>query len=101
MGAQGDIIIGLQHEEGYVERAEAGELEEVIIHRGNPSPEVGLPPGSNSETVSYRTQNGEELARAHRFVLPDGTIGASGKADPKRVFKDGILYRLEKKSKLP
>ena len=87
------------NQEGFVERTETGELEAVITHRGKPSPEIGLPVKTQSQTVSYRTTNGEELARAHRFVLPDGTIGASGKNDPKRIFKDGILYRLEKKSK--
>lgn len=89
------------NEGGYVGRAEAGELQEVVTRSGTPSPEIGLPPGSKSQAISYRTENGEELARAHRFVLPDGTIGASGKPDPKRVFLEGTLYRLKKKSALP
>ncbi len=87
------------NEDGYVERADAGELQAVVIHSGTPSPEVGLPPSSRSEMISYRAENGEELARAHRYVLPDGSVGAGGKPDPKRIFKDGTLYRLEKKTK--
>ena len=48
--------------------------------------------------ISYLDKDGSELVRAHRFVLPDGSIGASGKPDPKRLLKDGKLYRIEKKS---
>jgi hypothetical protein len=50
--------------------------------------------------ISYRTLAGEELARAHRYIGPDGKIGASGKPDPKRVYKDGKLYRIKSKKQL-
>ena len=33
-----------------------------------------------------------EMARAHRLLRPDGTIGASGLPDPKIVWIDGVLY---------
>jgi hypothetical protein len=78
----------------FVERAESGELKAVVAYSGNPSPVVGLPKGSRSEMISYRDANDFELARAHRYVLPDGRIAASGKPDPKRVFKDGRLYAI-------
>jgi hypothetical protein len=85
------------NEERFPERAETGEVTAVVVHSGAPSPEVGLPFGTKSEMVSYRDVNGLELARAHRYLLPDGTVGASGKPDPKRLFKDGILYRIQKR----
>ena len=50
------------NQEGFVERTETGELEAVITHRGKPSPEIGLPVKTQSQTVSYRTTNGEELS---------------------------------------
>lgn len=84
------------NEGGYVERVRKGELTEVIVHSGIPNPVIGLPAGTKSQMISYRDENGEEVARAHRFLKPDGTIGASGLADPKRIFKNGTLYRLEK-----
>jgi hypothetical protein len=28
----------------------------------------------------------------HRYLLPDGTMGASGQFDPKMLLIDGILY---------
>jgi hypothetical protein len=85
------------NEERFVERAERGEIKTVVVHSGVPSSEVGLPVGSKSELISYRDLNNLELSRAHQYVLPDGRLGASGKPDPKRIFKDGKLYRIEKK----
>jgi hypothetical protein len=85
------------NEERFVERSERGEIKAVVVHSGMPSPDVGLPHGSVSQLISYRDLNDLELARAHRYLLPDGRIGASGKPDPKRILKDGKLYRLEKK----
>jgi len=51
-----------------------------------------------SEMLSYRDLQGNEVARVHQFVRPDGSIAASGKPDPKRLLENGILYRIEKKN---
>ena len=85
------------NEERFVERSQTGEIKAVVVHSGTPSPDVGLPLGSRSQLLSNRDLNGLELARAHQYVLPDGRVGASGKPDPKRILKDGKLFRLEKK----
>jgi hypothetical protein len=69
------------NEGGYVERAQRGEIYVSIIHSGDPSPEIGLPPGTKSQMISYVAENGDELARAHRFLRPDVSLGASGKPD--------------------
>ncbi len=50
--------------------------------------------------VSYR-DGIQEIARVHQYLRTDGTIGASGKPDPKRLYADGKLYRLVKKPKTP
>jgi hypothetical protein len=89
------------NEERFVERAERGEIKAVVVHSGTPSLDVGLPLGSVSQLISYRDINNLEIARAHQYLLPDGRIGASGKPDPKRVLKDGKLYRLQKKFESP
>ena len=34
-----------------------------------------------------------KIATCHRYLRPDGSLGASGLPDPKQVFHDGILYR--------
>jgi hypothetical protein len=33
-------------------------------------------------------------------MRPDGTLGGSGLPDPKRLFKDGKVYRMPKKQTL-
>jgi len=52
-----------------------------------------------SVMLSYRDRDGNEMARVHQFVRPDGSLAASGKPDPKRLIQDGVMYRLEKKAK--
>ena len=52
-----------------------------------------------SQMISYRDYQGNEVARVHQFVRPDGSLAASGLPDPKRLLENGILYRLEKKPK--
>ena len=34
----------------------------------------------------YWTQDGQPLAMVHQYLRPDGTIGSSGKPDPKRIL---------------
>ena len=81
------------------ERAQRGELIVVVLppsdHLAPPS--AGQEPGTVSQTISYRDHDGNELARAHRYLKPDGTLGGSGRPDPKRLLQDGVLYRLVKK----
>jgi len=55
-----------------------------------------IPAGSKSQEVFYYDKDGNEVARVHQFVKPDGTIGASGKPDPKRLCIGGITYRIIK-----
>jgi len=50
-----------------------------------------------SVMLSYHNEQGFEMARVHQYERPDGTLAASGRPDPKRLFQDGILYRLLKK----
>jgi hypothetical protein len=48
--------------------------------------------------VKYYSQDGEVLALVHQYLRPDGTIGASGKPDPKRLYlTNEILYLPAKK----
>lgn len=81
----------------YVDRAATGELTSVVMD-SRPAPEgAGQPPGTLSQMISYRDRGDNEVARAHQYLRPDGTLGGSGRPDPKRLFEDGILYRLVKK----
>ncbi|OFW09537.1 MAG: hypothetical protein A3G20_02975 [Acidobacteria bacterium RIFCSPLOWO2_12_FULL_59_11] len=81
----------------YWERSQRGDLSVVTLEDRHPALTVANEPHcTRSQMISYRDQNKNEVARVHQYLRPDGNIGASGKPDPKRLFQDGILYRLEK-----
>ena len=43
--------------------------------------------------VWYFSPEGQELALIHQYLLPDGTIGGSGRPDPKRmILDDEVIY---------
>lgn len=47
--------------------------------------QMRFPRGTRSQLVMY--DDGErEVAIAHRYLFPDGSIGGSGKPDPKRIL---------------
>src|SRR2546425_1480208 len=49
------------------------------------------PPGTRSQSVPHFLM-GSKIAVCHQYTLPDGSIGASGKPDPKMIQYQG--YRL-------
>src|SRR3990172_6795997 len=51
-----------------------------------------LPRGTRSQYIRYFSSTGEWLVGMHRYLLPSGKIGASGKADPKRVVMGDVIY---------
>ena len=72
-------------------RLRAGELAELVLRTGTARPAAGQPVGTLSEEVLY-LDHGQSVAYVHRFVTPDGEIGASGLPDPKAVrFGDDWL----------
>lgn len=66
-------------------RVRSGELAELVQSSSAPSPSSGQPHGTSSERVVY-LEGGQLVAVAHRFVAPDGSIGGSGRPDPKAVL---------------
>lgn len=53
------------------------------------------PPGTRSQTIRYFDQNGQWVVLVHRYLRPDGLIGASGKADPLKLRIDNTIYTRE------
>jgi hypothetical protein len=85
---------------GYWERVKAGTLRAVVLQDRHPSlPAANEPFCTKSQMVSYRESSGDEVARVHQYLRPDGTLGASGRPDPKRLCEAGILYRLHRRGK--
>jgi hypothetical protein len=52
---------------------------------------LGFPFGTRSQFIIYRDGH-HEVARAHRYLLPDGQLGASGRPDPKRMLCCGVIF---------
>ena len=69
-------------------RVQSGEYDELVEESSTSHPDSGQPPGTRSQRVVY-LQGGRRVAIAHRFVLPDGSVGGSGRPDPKAVLFEG------------
>ena len=80
----------------YWEQVQSGAFTEVLMEDRLAPPASGEPPGTRSQMMSYRDGKDNEIARVHRYLRPDGSLGASGKPDPKRLLKDNVLYRLQR-----
>ena len=74
-------------------RANLGELSKTISRNSHLAhPPEGIPYCTNSQIIYYYEQGNILLAVAHQYLLPDGTLGGSGKPDPKRlILSDRIL----------
>lgn len=84
----------------YWEQAKAGELSVKVREDRHPALMAANEPFcTHSQMLSYFDKDGSEVARVHQYLRPDGTVGASGKPDPKRLLKDGVIYRLQKAPK--
>jgi hypothetical protein len=46
--------------------------------------------------VVWRDANGTLVADCHQYLRPDGSIGASGKPDPKRLRIGNVVYIVDK-----
>ena len=64
-----------------------GALTALVRKAGLAETAFGFPAGTRSQTVYYM-QGQTRVAVVHQFVLPDGTLGASGLPDPKWL-RDG------------
>lgn len=78
---------------GYWARVQAGEFAEKLLREGHPSPVASRePPCTRSQILAYLDASGRKVAIVHQYVRKDGTIGGSGKPDPKKLFHEGVLY---------
>jgi hypothetical protein len=81
------------NEERLYEQSKTGALRSVLTKEKHPSPQpAGEPFCTRSQMISYINAEGREIARVHQYLRPDGTIGGSGKPDPKRMLHEGTIY---------
>lgn len=45
--------------------------------------------------VAYVDDAGHRIFLVHFYLRPDGSIGGSGKPDPKWLFENGVVYAVE------
>lgn len=77
----------------YWQRAVAGQLGTRMARDGHPSaPKANEPFCTRSQTIIYLDESGQRLAVVHQYLRQDGTLGVSGKPDPKKIWKDGQIY---------
>lgn len=77
----------------YWERRQRGELAEHILKDRIPTPPAaGEPRGTRSQYIAYLDEDGDEVARVHQYLRPDGSLGGSGRPDPKFVVAGQAAY---------
>jgi hypothetical protein len=77
------------NEGGYPQRM--NELRKVCSYDQPASPRSRQPHGTRSRIDKF--YDGETLVMVvHYFRKPDGTLGAWGRYDPKKLLVDGVLY---------
>jgi hypothetical protein len=80
----------------YFERARAGEFRVVIVADTRASRRSGQPHGTRSQEIHYCDKYGRTVAILHQYRRPDGTLGGSGRPDPKFLIIEGMIYRLRR-----
>ena|SRR3990170_3865629 len=74
-------------------KVQSGELQQRVVSENHPtSPRAPVPYCTRSQYIAYIDSEGQELARVHQYLLPDGSLGASGRPDPKQLLVNGVLY---------
>lgn len=77
------------NEGGYPKRMQ--ELRKVTTYDQPASPKSGQAIGTRSRIDKY--YDSQQLVMVlHYFLRPDGSLGGSGKYDPKKLLIDGVLY---------
>lgn len=91
-----EVLRKLFNDSGYWERCQNGLLQPTLRKSKHPSaPRAKEPFCTQSQYITYVNSAGEKVAGVHQYLRTDGTLGASGRPDPKEVLIDGILYLLE------
>ena len=77
------------------EQLKRGDLAETVKKREHFDPPPAQEPLCTwSEMVEWKDRMGARIALLHRYLRPDGKIGASGKPDPKELRLGGVTYRV-------
>lgn len=82
----------------FLARVNSGDLVPRITRNTHPSRMAACEPFcTRTQEISYDNSNGHEQARVHQYLRTDGTIGAWGKPDPKRLKIGTRIYAMHKR----
>src|SRR5260370_7508854 len=62
------------------------------VEANNPNIGPRIPIGSISQTLQVLDANDNQVAEFHRYIRPEGTIGASGYNDPNRIAINHVRF---------
>ncbi|MBI3493311.1 MAG: hypothetical protein HY047_16250 [Acidobacteria bacterium] len=80
----------------YEERAHAGEFTIAVKRSKHPAAPLTFEPiCTKSQTLAYVDRRKRAVAIVHRYLRPDGTVGASGRPDPKYLVYDRVVYQVD------
>jgi|SRR5579871_1292632 len=84
----------LFNESGYWELVKSGALSEKLYFTRTPDKKHNEPPGTVSQILAYVDSEGRQVALVHQYLRKDGTLGGSGRPDPKKMLYRGVMYSL-------
>lgn len=94
-----EIFNNSQHATAIIDYLEANRSDDVILD--TTADERGFPRETRSQIHRYyKVEHQNRLilqVEMHRFLFPDGTIGASGRPSPKRVLIGSTMYLYDKR----
>ena len=67
-------------------------LKKRTVYDEPASPKSGQVPGTRSIVEMYYNAAGQRVMTLHYFLKPDGTLGGSGKMDPKELLVGNAMY---------
>lgn len=77
----------------YWEKTQQGVLKTKLVKDNHPSStRANEPVCTRSQYIIYIDRNGKKVAGVHQYLRRDGSIGASGRPDPKELLVDDVLY---------
>jgi hypothetical protein len=76
----------------YLSRASIGEFTCCLRDEARAT-SADEPAGTRSLTIGYLDRDGRRAFMVHLYLRPNGTIGGSGRPDPKWLVEDGVVYR--------
>jgi hypothetical protein len=73
-------------------RLDSGEYQITKFSSSRAPARSGQPPGTQSVIFNITSSQGVLIAKAHAYLLPDGSYGGSGLLDPKAIWRGNTIY---------